>query len=106
MYHHVQVRLAEERFLHRKERFPTGEIESFSSERGSEGEKKDNIDSTFDTPDTVKAHRDRLARQTREVKEGHHRDSRNDEELFTTDQLKQSKKKLYSVLKVIRPVNS
>lgn len=72
LYLHIQVKLAEKRFLQSKERPPTKEEGSVPDWHCTRC-KKDEIDSTVDSSETDEIRRDNLVRQTRKAKKRYHR---------------------------------
>lgn len=53
VYHHVHLKLAEERLLNSQELFQTGKGDSFPSRHSTHWERKGGTDSTIDSSDTA-----------------------------------------------------
>lgn len=112
VFHHVHVKVAEERLLNSRRPLTVQEEESVSILHGDGGrihsthcerprcEKKDETDSAVDSSDDEML-RNRIVRETKKDKNGNHADDWTDDELFASDQ---SESEIDSRIKVIRPV--
>lgn len=72
VYHHMQVKLSKQRFLHSQESFSIGEVKNVPGRHGPGREKKDVTDLTVDSYDSDDIRQDLLIRQSQKGKEVHH----------------------------------